>query len=151
MIAPLRARHRWMIAVIAVLLSIGFAAAIAGRDDERDLARLPDALRDEGPSLGDVMSIASVLHDGRAFTVTRGTVRDVVAVRQESGEPVPSLLAYWSAASSVADELPGDAVVLGAVAAREHRFRVPREGGSVVLFSLAHGEVLASIALAESP
>jgi hypothetical protein len=69
---------------------------------------------------------------------------------QEGGERAPDVLAYWSAAEPRDGELASDALLLGPVGERERTFRLPeaaRERGWIVVFSLAHGEVVASIAL----
>ena len=57
------------------------------------------------------------------------------------------MLAYWTAASGELAALPAGATLLGAVGSRARRYRLPATGGQLLLFSLAHGAVLAQTAL----
>ena len=138
-----------MVAALALALPIAFAAALAGRDDETDAEQLPEGLADEGPELGRPVRCSAVFHDGRAWAVSVGD-RGVIGVAHESGEPAPSVLAYWTA-SQVADELPADAVLIGSVGERERRYELrppaSSERGHVVFFSLALGEVVGAVSI----
>lgn len=70
-----------------------------------------------------------------------------------SGDPgIPDLLAYWSPAAGDGRELPPGASFIGALqGSREQIFPLPdpgiTEGGQVILFSLARGEIVAAVPL----
>jgi hypothetical protein len=57
------------------------------------------------------------------------------------------LLVYWTPSAPRATELPAGSVLLGAIGERERRFALPEavreNAGAFVVFSLAHGEVVA--------
>jgi hypothetical protein len=88
--------------------------------------------------------------DGREVCVTLGS-NPVVAIEQRRGEPSPDVLAYWCPRAPEGRELPSEAVLLGAVGARERRFALPPAAasapGAIALFSLAHFETLGAVSL----
>jgi hypothetical protein len=147
-IAPLRARHRAMVGALALTLPLGFAAAIGGRVPEA-AGPLPEALAEERAELGPVLREVAAASGGRRFELALDRA-GVVELAQVSGERAPAVLAYWSAGAP-GDELPGDAVLLGSLGEGARRFALPPaagEGsGTVFVFSLGHGEVLAALPL----
>lgn len=146
--APLRRRHHALMLALAVALPTGLIAAVTQRAPRPIASELPRDPRAFGAvaALPEGVGVARELENesGQRWRVRLEVAR--VAVAQTRGEPLPDLLAYWSP-SAVADELPADAVLLGAVAASERTFLVPRDRGVLVLFSLAHGEIAAECEL----
>jgi hypothetical protein len=146
--APLRKRHRALVVAWAVALPAAFAAAIVGRQEAPTAGELPTDPRALGAveALGaGAGSLQIVEHaDGARFSVRHDGER--VAIAQTLGPPLPDLLAYWSPTPAL-DELPAEVVLLGAVSTLECTFELPRERGWVVLFSLAHGEIVAQAEL----
>ncbi len=146
--APLRKRHRVFVVALAVALPAAFAAAIVGRQEAPTAGELPTDPR----ALGAVEALAAgagSLQIVESEERTRFSVRhdvDRVAIAQTLGAPRPDLLAYWSPTRAL-DELPADVVLLGTVSPLERTFARPRERGWVVLFSLAHGEIVAQAEL----
>jgi len=149
---PLRRRHAMLITALALVLPVAFAAAIALREAPalaRELAAEPRAADAPSP-LSDGQGTLAILQraDGPRWRARHDATR--VAVAQLDGAELPDLLAYWTPNASSGDELPADAVLLGPVhgaAGQEHTFARPGAGGALVLFSLAHGEVVARTTL----
>jgi hypothetical protein len=174
-IAPLRARHRATFAVLAVALPAAFAWALASRDYQGKLSALPEAVarthiaeiahlydpdapfallpggeRRIGPFI-DGMDLDVRVSGSGAMEVGVGRIDGLRAISLAwLGEPRPDLLAYWSASAGTSSELPTDAVLLGSVGDQAREFKLPDVGatpGSIVLFSLARFEVVASVPL----
>lgn len=60
----------------------------------------------------------------------------------------PELLLYWIPGAFTGDELPDDARLLGRVTGTHaQRFASPANGGSLVVYSLGHGAIVASARL----
>lgn len=148
--APLRRRHQLAFAVLAVLLPAGFVLALLGRSGDAYSADLPADPRAAGtleplvPGAGRTLE----LRGEDAAWIARVDA-DRVALSQARGVARPDLHAYWSG-QLVVDELPADARLLGAVSRAERTFALPAMQGTLVLFSLAHGEVVAHGSLAEA-
>ena len=149
MIARLRRRHRTAFVLLAVLLPAGFAMALLGRSGPVHAVILPP-----DPRLASSVDVAgdTDLTALRPLTSAGGAVfrfaraSETVTVVQ-TGEPAPDVLAYWTAASGELAALPAGATLLGAVGSRARRYRLPATGGQLLLFSLAHGAVLAQTGL----
>jgi len=150
-IAPLRTRHRAIFGVLLVALPVIFVLALRARDDERNVATLPEALAGDGPELGERGSTYVTLQNGEEFRFAFGSTPRVVAVEQVSGERAPDLLVYWTPSAPQMHELPSGSILLGALGERERRFTLPEavdeHGGAFVVFALAHGAVIAVVEL----
>lgn len=147
MIAPLRRRHRWtallllvffLPALLVLVLSLRTRPAMAGP--------LPEVLAAE-PAAGEATFEDPDLLRSVGVRVLRGVVLELVP-----SEPLaqPDVLVYWSA-EAPAETVPSGAFLLGSMGDRRRRFLLPAEAGGtaghVTLFSLGHGEVLATGAL----
>lgn len=146
--APLRRRHHALTLALSVALPAWFVLALARREQRPVAGELPLDPRatvgvDALPN-GVGVERSAVSDYGQRWRVRIDGAR--VAIAQTDGAPLPDLLAYWTA-DGATDELPADAVLLGAVATSERTFAVPRERGVLVLFSLAHGEIAAQCEL----
>ena len=119
-IRRLRIRHRRTFGVLAVLLPIGFVAAIAARPEFPASATSPRELYQRA--------------DGQLF-IQPGLFVDA-----------PDVLVYLVPGEFSGDSLPADALLLGSLASAESRFKVPadfEEGGhTLVYYSLGHGEIV---------
>jgi hypothetical protein len=146
-IAPLRARHRAMFAVLAIALPVSFVLALRARDDESNVATLPEALQ----SVGERGNTYVTLQNDEEFRFAFGSTPRVVAVEHVSGERAPDLLVYWTPSAPQMHELPSGSVLLGALGERERRFVLPdavnEHAGAFVVFALAHGAVIAVVDL----
>ncbi len=150
MIRPLRRRHARAMAGLAVVLPLGFAAALVAREPERTTL-LPEAVAPAGPAIEAPMHAVDdawgELDLGMRVGRTAGRVVVELAPRREVRRP--DLLVYWTAAESVGDALPGDAYLLGSLGERARRYALPAraDGGSLVLYGMAHHGVVASAPL----
>jgi hypothetical protein len=141
--AVLRKRHRATLVSVALVLPPLFAAAILGRLEAPIASELPTDPRAFGavdalPPGAGRLQIVERAHEAR-FSVRHDRAR--VAIAQTLGSPIPDLLAYWSPTRAI-DELPADVLLLGAVSSLERTFKLPSTRGCIVLFSLAHGEIV---------
>ena len=153
MIAPLRRRHRRLIAVLAVVVPVLFVVALTGRPTAPVTADL--AAEIAAPPAGRVESEQGDLFDYPITTRVRSS-ESGWWVELEPREAIvkPEVLVYWTPESSAArDRLPSDAFLLGALAGtRPRAFEVPSralgQAGRLWLYSLGHQEVVDSAALA---
>jgi hypothetical protein len=141
--------------LLAVGLPIGFAWAITGRDPMPVSASLPadPRFRPIALPLPADAGQALALQAADAMWQVRLT-DDRIAIVQTEGEPRPDLLAYWASQAQTGtalEELPQDARLLGPVAREERTWARPEGDGMVILFGLAHGEVVAQLALTQQP
>jgi hypothetical protein len=150
-IAPLRARHRVIFAVLAIALPVIFVLALRARDDERNIAALPETIASDGPDLGERGNTYVTVHNGEEFRFAFDSTPRLVAVEQVSGERAPDLLVYWTPSAPQMHELPSGSILLGALGERERRFVLPdavnEHTGAFVVFALAHGAVIAVVNL----
>jgi hypothetical protein len=156
-IRPLRARHRAIFAVLAMVVPAGYAAALLGRrapppPSAWPAAELPAAPAGAGAERIVMWSSHSLLT--RLWRSSDATL----AVRVEGWrEPAPPALAlYWSPSAPSGTALPDGARFVGALGAaggapRELALRQAPAGGWLVLFSLGHGEVQGALALEDGP
>ncbi len=151
MIAPLRKRHRLWITGLALLVPAVCALALWSR---------PPAPAGSGGEVSPVAAPTSASSRAIASlpgfrTAVRGG-KEAAQLEVEALEPLrrPDVLLYFSA-TAPADTLPADAHLLGSVAHRQTRsFPLPTaaaKGGHLVLYSLAHQDVVASAALEAVP
>lgn len=146
---PLRRRHAAWITALALVLPIAFAAAIAMRQAPavaRELAFEPRAAHAPEPLPAGQGELALLQRaDGPRWQARHDATR--ITVAQLDGEEAPDLLAYWTPHDAGGDKLSPDAVLLGPLHGRERTFARPAADGALVLFSLAHGEVVARATL----
>lgn len=158
MIRSLRARHRWMILAIALVVAVGFIAALAGRRPIPRVEHLPALLSVPAPPpeaiVFDARTLWAPLQIRTAiFLADTAEVRYGLWLQSESYLQYPDVLVYWSRAEiSAPGPLPGDAVLLGKlVDKRPNAFALPAAyrtaGGSLILYSLAYGEMFAAAAI----
>jgi hypothetical protein len=151
MILPLRRRHRRMFAVISVLLPVAFVAGVAARKP------IPTTtLQNSLPSAQPAFSINQWERDD-LFTNTTVSVqllrnasntnRTAIQMSAPKDFVKADLLVYWlPTGSTLNDNLPDDAVLLGAFVSSQ-LLPVPptltAKPGSLVLYSLADHEITA--------
>ncbi len=149
MISRLRSRHLRVLAALALLLPVGFAAGLLARTE------IPST---DGPAPGQsVVQSGHLLWEsatlwGELPIVTRrlagGPPPGGNSIELEVGDDLrrPDLLLYWSLSGVEGDGIPADAYLLGTVGGSGlHRFDVPegrRDTGDLVLYSLAHQEIV---------
>ena len=143
MTRELRARHRILVAGVAVVAGgLGLAGLVSRREVPR--VDLPPALvaQDATP-----LSFDSPQVHGALGRLAQGGVGVTLAL----GEPAAgtALAAYWSPGAP-RETLPADAAWLGRVDSRAERtFLLPVDsGGSVVLYDLTGGRIVAAARLA---
>jgi hypothetical protein len=136
-----------MFTVLVIALPVIFVLALRARDDERNVAALPEQVANDGPDLGERGNTYVTLQNGEEFRFAFGSTPRVVAVEQVRGERVPDLLVYWTPSAPQMHELPSGSILLGALGERERRFVLPaavdEHDGALVVFALAHGAVVA--------
>ncbi len=145
-----------MFTALAVATPLLFGAGLALRPDERartepsaDLVQAYGQARPPGQPIGE----HRLLGDSQGFLLevrVDESSRVHLTLRPDTPLPSPEVLVYW--ASKSASELPDDARLLGrlnGVAPRS--FIVPEanrgESGHLILYSLAHDEVVETLQL----
>jgi hypothetical protein len=152
-IRPLRSRHRAVFVGLVATLPLLFAGALLWRNP------VPAVEAHVGPSVAGLEEVFVGRDDlWRGLPIRtslyRGPQRVTVLLqaREEIGRP--DLLVYWSGAAETPDGLPGDVVLLGRLAGlRRSRFDLPVGAGAtgrLILYSLAHQEVVAGLALSDA-
>lgn len=145
--------HGYSALLLAVGLPVAFALAIAGRDPAPVSAALPHDPRFRQvavplpPATGRTLALQAADTEWQVRLT-----EDRIAILQSDGEPRPDLLAYWAGATlaeTVLEELPQDARLLGPVAREERTWARPEGDGTLILFGLAHGEIVAQLALTQ--
>jgi len=149
MILPLRRRHRRMFAVIGVLLPVAFVAGVAARKPI-PTASLPAGL----PSGQETLLNQWERHDLFTNAAIRvqllrdapNTNRTAIQMSAQKDFVKADLLVYWlPAESTLKDDIPDDAVLLGAFVSGQ-LLPVPAaltaKPGSLVLYSLADQEIV---------
>ena len=145
MIAGLRARHRATFSALALVLPLGFAAAMVSRPPAQPTVDIGFDRSYEFAPGGTAWSALAVIDaqvEGLAFDVAPGWVRLHIA----DDLARPDVLLYW--APDPGDTTLTNATLLGEAAGRgsfEHRLPPPagRGRGEFVLYSLGHHQVLA--------
>lgn len=152
MIAPLRARHRFMVAILATVASVVFVLALVARPepvaDAMPAVLVPAAT---GERLATVSFGSGSFTDGPGGTLAIHPAHWVLTL--DAPLRAPDVLAYWLPAAA---ERPGDGGhFLGAVShGRQNVYPVPPaasagpERGVILLWSLGHAERVAVIDLA---
>ena len=148
MIAPLRARHRWMFLVLALILAPLLVMAFSAR---------PQFPSQPSPKLAATGSSGAGLHHeslvSRPFSGLDAELRQhPEAWTLELGEALrsPDVLAYWGPEAPTGTDLPAGVFLLGPVSsARLNTYRPLPEAartqdGYLILFSLGHQAVVTS-------
>lgn len=153
MIRAARRRHVVTWALGALVIGVGFAAALAVSRPGAATGRSIASYEDDGQERTSIAS-RDVTVDGRRYVV-RLLARDVGApqlgVSQWDGPVAPDQLVYWSDAPDP-DTLDG-CTLLGALTRLGSVFDLPTGAdtstGAVVVYSLAHQEMIVSTSLEE--
>lgn len=134
--------------MLAAAVPAGMLLGLLSRPYPAELPALPAALgreRAEGPVL-EVLD--SDLLSGQILRAESGLRLLVASSRHD---PLADPLLYWSAADVGAEELPADAVLLGALTGTWQVLPLPAEAdppqGTLILYSLGHGAVRARVGL----
>ncbi len=154
MIAPLRRRHRLMATTLLVAVPVLYVLALLARPAEPVMETLPAGFAN-AVGEGQVLFAEDDLFVEHRIAVrlrsdSRGPVLEL-----EPMEPLalPDVLVYWSPSRQASPGLPGDAYLVGALAAGASFSELPpaaaRGGGRVVLYSLGHKQVVAAAELPE--
>lgn len=133
MIRPLRRAHRAIVTTLALVLPVLVGAALAARRE------VPASTTSAGLS---------------PRPATLGGQSPVVIVRWEKGLqrlPAPDVLVYWSREPVVGSKLPRDAVLVGRFAPGVLPRPASRSAGYLILYSLAHQEVIDAARLGGRP
>ena len=135
MIAPLRSRHRLMTATLALLAPLGVAAGLAARPT------WPGSVPRPAPE-------GLVMTPGLGWELGMGWEAGALLLAPPRKARAPRVLVYASNAPTPAAlpaALPEDALLLGPLTGgRVTRLEAPaEEAGSLILYSLGHGEVVA--------
>ncbi len=147
MIAPLRRRHRWLIATLTVVVPVLFVVALTGRPAGPAIGTLPAELAET--ARGRVESEHDDLFAHPIITRIRATDAEWL-VELQPREPLakPELLVYWTAEATSGDErLPAGAYLIGSLAGTRSRvYTMPEQtlgqAGRLLLYSLGHQEVV---------
>jgi len=158
MIAPLRRRHRWVWTVLC-LLPAALAAALWSRPPAALFnSSPPTALRPPVPhSTAVAESTVDIAGVSLHLALYASGDATLLAIEPLTEFAQPDVLAYWAPVAVSGSSLPRQAFLLGSIAGRRAGvFKLPaaaghQGGGQLVLFSLAHGEVLGSGALPRGP
>lgn len=161
MIAALRRAHRrlhaalWPVAFAVVVAALATRRPVdAPSDWPAFLARVEQARTTATGRAGSTSESRPLWSRDDAFGAwpARLTVYGDGQLELRPRRPLdrPELLLYWIPGALDGDRLPGDARLLGRVTGTHaQRFSLPRGGGagSLVLFSLGHGTIVASARL----
>lgn len=154
MIRPLRARHRRVVTVLAVLVPVVFVAGLLARQPVPAEDDLPRSVRPATPERWTAIEIDDVAWGDLALRtiwlagpepVAEGPRQRGVKLRFLEDPRIPDLLVYW-APTAEGRALSLEAHLLGAIGDRQERsWRLPpgaAGGGVLVLYSLARQEVV---------
>ncbi|MEM7586764.1 MAG: hypothetical protein AAF560_25465 [Acidobacteriota bacterium] len=148
MIAPLRRRHRWMTAILAVVVLGLYVAALAGRPAAPRTSELPAARVEPA---GEVVAEYDDLFRHPITTRVRSSAAGW-QLELTPSQPLakPEVLVYWTSEGETGGPgLPADAFLLGALAgARPRTMTLPAAAqgrpGQLLLYSLGHQEIVDS-------
>ena len=157
MIRSLRKRHMATFSVLLVVLPLLYALALSVRSEPKSVDELP-AFGDDAAAFSVVL--AERAHDSSAFKATTRIVADQSPAGQirleialHANIEAPDMLLYWSASDvESGGQLPSNAYLLGSLQAAS-RQQVPlpsaarEKDGRLILYSLGHQEVVASVPL----
>ena len=150
MILPLRRRHRRMFAVIAILLPVAFVAGVAARRPIPTTTP-PVALLSPRQTFSQSRWNRSDLFTNVAVQVQMlhdavNTNRIALQISPPKDFVKADLLVYWLPAESILkDNIPDDAILLGAFVSGEPLpmpQTVAQKSGRLILYGLADHEIL---------
>ena len=144
MIQPLRAAHRRTFAALAVALPAIFVAGLLVRHPETPAQSTQGSA---APAAGKKAFESDHLFRHRIQTmIFADAAGRAVELRPVEDLQAPDLLLYWSASG---DDV-AHATLLGAFEPGR-RYRLPASGGRLLLYSLAHRELVDAAALEAMP
>ena len=155
MIKPLRTRHRIMTAVLAIVVPILFIAGIWHRDIEPALNEsVPTSFESQASRFTSVVTETQQLSSDPSLTYrliaeTSESKRVAVELNASGNQRLPALLVYWTPSLEVESQFPEESVLVGHWAVTksgvfELPVRAAEEKGSILLYSLAQQEMVAS-------
>lgn len=153
MIRPLREWHRRVASLLALTLPVGYVILLAYRAPaEPDAIPVPADVGGRVPAGPAFELLAKPRVEGRLLGARGDWSPDALQITPSGDPGIPDLLAYWSTAPGDGNELPPGATFLGALrGSRDQVFPLPApgvtQGVHVILFSLAHGEIVAAVPL----
>jgi hypothetical protein len=150
MIRPLRQRHYRTFIVLGILLPAAFAIGIAARKPAPVIAEIPAALAWEPQSFKFVEwqradLFARVPVQVQLLRDEKNSGRYGFKLSADNNFVKPDLIVYWSAGNpAMTNTVPENAILLGAFDAEALPLpeAVERSSGSLLLFSLADGEIV---------
>lgn len=161
MIQRPRQRHRNFFVILVVILPLLFLAALATRSSAPRTQEIPPFLVNETPAFPRVLFEKNNLWAGhdiltRVCTDQIPPQRLAVELQPRQIFTKPDILVYWhEPAAATGNQLPENAYLLGALAGKQlRRFVLPEAArlveGSLVLYSLAHHQIVATTMLPTS-
>jgi hypothetical protein len=144
MIQPLRARHRWMMPFVGMIALVGLIAGVS--------ARVTMPVMDQIP--GEISLSTEHLQEGLWGALPLSTAwgmdkkgRPTVTLKPNESLLYPELLVYWHT-GTWNGKIGEQATLLGTLSGiNARRFVMPSKKGTLVLYSLAQGEVVAVMAV----
>ncbi len=161
MIQRLRQRHRNIIVILIVILPALFLAALATRSSGPAAHEIPPFLVNETPAFPRVLFEKNNLWPGhnlltRVCADQTPPQRLVLELQPRQTFSKPDILVYWhEPVTASGNQLPENAYLLGALVGKHlRRFVLPEPArlveGQLVLYSLAHHQILATTTLPTS-
>ncbi|MEL6343609.1 MAG: hypothetical protein AAFV53_10800 [Myxococcota bacterium] len=148
MIQALRQRHRWMTGGMAIIAASGLITGLVSRPLMPTMADLPAPLvQQTRPSVQPALRSGAGLWTGASVETTIFPEEVMLTTIEPLRRPDP-LLYYSPNEAAVDAPLPANARLLGAIIdGPDQRFALPANEGWLYIFSLAHGQIVARLAL----
>ena len=148
---PLRRRHRRVVMTLAVLVPVLYLSAIQARRDVPTTNAIVETVSRVGRLDGTAREVETDW-DGASMQVRLWSDGAILELLPEADPARPDVLVYWTEAGEGAETPSDGAYLLGTLAGAEpRRFVLPdvalSTGGRLLLWSLAHSELVASAAL----
>lgn len=161
MIRARRRLHRSLFTVLVIVVPVLLATVILFRPTVPPVASISPALiRQGGFATSESTTPNRVGIDTREFEISAQDDSDtgeiVLEIRPTKVILKPDLLVYWTQQAAPDDSLPPQAVLIGRLSGTARRaLRLPKSAvdartGSILIYSLAHHEIVARIALDEA-
>ena len=149
--AALRRTHRTVWLGLALVVPGGLGLALSHHVQRPVMVALPVALTGDRVPDSAPLLVQDDLWQGARIRTRLWSSPPVVELDLLDPLRQPDPLVYWTATED-GGMLPPDAVLLGALpGSGAATFPLPRPGGRLLVFSLAHGKVLAWAALPGAP